>query len=952
MVSLAKDDGTKVAGKSDIVHIYDGLASEFEWTFGEEDFAEKRAYFVSLEEMAAWLEAQSTNTADNPLGIKLSVDMADLAAPALDNAAHIDPLGRLYAALDGKYVEADLSGSTGNIVDGSLAYGTALAVQRSNHNRIVKITLPSTLERIGDTAFVRADMEIAYPASLKEIGNYAFRYSTIAEFDFSGTALEEIGVGAFLNCPNIESLVIPRSLRGFAERPYVPSTATNLRASGTPQLTDPFSSSSSDPGLDAISFTGTGPLSVETENFPDGRRIQYWMRTEEGGGKTLFYYRVNFYDPNTDGPAITIPQGVVRLGDNLFYSGSGFSTVRLSGVVLPDTLEHIGDFAFAGQEHISRIDLPRGLKTLGRAAFEDCGLLEFLNIGDTQVESIGAFALYTGSNVTTDHGRLWRRVPDAESDNSVVVFPPTLKTVGDNAFGGGYYFDMSAKLTKADFSQTQLTSVGIEAFAYCKLLEEVVFPDTLKSIEMLAFEHCPNLERVNFPPSLETLGAGAFNAAALIGGDQTALINRKLRMVDLSRTKLTRLPGAFRLCVEIDTVRLPPTLRYIDNEAFRYSGKITTFDIPLDSQLESIGSNVFNVTANETGGTVVNTGLTSLNLPASLKSLGNNALAGLAGLASITIPASLESVGSGVFTGCVALEEINVVGTGPLTTDSAKRLLIKNNVVLTGLSAYDGVVNIPEGVTEIGAYAFGATAVADAAKLTGATFPSTLTKIGDYAFYNCSAYAGSVTIPEGVTEIGAYAFAGSSAANAVKLTGATFPSTLEKIGDYAFRFCSGLTGTINFPATLKEIGNYAFQYCTGLDTAISFPSSSALRSIGNYAFNNCTAIPSIDFSNTALETVGNYAFGNVNSLVAIEFPATVKTFGNSTFTKSSNADLAITLNSATPPAVGTNFISAALRTAGTAKGVCIYVPSGSVDAYKNSTAPNWATYKDVITAKP
>jgi hypothetical protein len=983
IVSLANSERTKFAGKSDIVHIHKDKTSEFEWTFGEADFAEKRNYFISLDEMRLYLETQSVNDAINPLTVKLNVDMADLVAPALDNAANIDPLGRLYTALDGKYVDLDLSDSNGNIADGSLNYAASLASQRNNYDRIVKITLPSTLTRIGSAAFARSDMEIVFPASLKEIGDNAFSSSSISVFDFSGTALEKIGVAAFSSCNSITSLVIPRSLKGFAVQPYTQATpsASNTGA-GTPNPANPFPATLP---FDAISFAGTGPLSVETEDLADSKHIQYWMRTEEDGGKTLFYYRADFSSANgntSEGSPveITLPSGLTKLGDAVFYYSSN---LRLSKVTLPDSLVHIGDFAFLEQNVVAEIELPRGLKTIGRAAFHKCASLVSMNIGDTQLESIGAFALLTGSGSgASNAGKLWQSGGDP--DNSVVIFPATLKTIGDYAFGHDLYNNISAKFTKVDLSLTRLTGTGVATFARCTALEEVVLPDTLKSIGNNAFKICPVLTTINFPESLESLGATAF-----AGATGAANVNQHLTELDLSKTKLTRIPASsFEYNVALERVRLPPRLKYIGDYAFRYDGKIAELDIPSDSRLEVIGKQVFYSTRNATNGTVVNNVLTSLELPVSLKTLNATTFQGLTALARVTLPAGLEYVNYDTFSGCAALTEIVVTGSGPLTSADSNRMLIRDGVAFFVVPTYTGPVEIPEGVTGIRENLF-----RQNTRITSLTLPASLQSIGDYAFSGCTGIVGALTFPASLKSIGNYAFQSCSRITALTLTHSTslesigdyafqnctgitaltFPASLQSIGNYAFNRCKVIDGALAFPASLESIGNYAFQNCTsitalifpasleiigmyafqsctGINTSISFPEGSSLFNIGSNAFNTCTAVPSMDFSNTKLETVDGLAFNNVHALTSIVFPATVTTFGNNMFSKSPASNLAITLKSVSPPAVMNNFISAQLRTAGTANGVYIYVPSGSVDAYKGSASPNWSTYEAVITA--
>ena len=58
------------------------------------------------------------------------------------------------------------------------------------------------------------------------------------------------------------------------------------------------------------------------------------------------------------------------------------------------------------------------------------------------------------------------------------------------------------------------------------------------------------------------------------------------------------------------------------------------------------------------------------------------------------------------------------------------------------------------------------------------------------------------------------------------------PSSVTKIGDYAFHRCSGLT-TLNLPSNVTSIGYRAFSECSDL-TSVDLPSS--ITNIGDYVF--------------------------------------------------------------------------------------------------------------------
>lgn len=141
------------------------------------------------------------------------------------------------------------------------------------------------------------------------------------------------------------------------------------------------------------------------------------------------------------------------------------------------------------------------------------------------------------------------------------------------------------------------------------------------------------------------------------------------------------------------------------------------------------------------------------------------------------------------------------------------------------------------------------------------TLPSDLTKIGDYAFYQCAKLA-LTSLPAGVTSIGDRAFY-----NCSYLALTSLPAGLTNIGSYAFYNCSHLALT-SLPTALTTIGSYAFDYCYALDIT-SIPAG--VTSIGSYAFEKCTLLKSITFLGTP-NTIGNRAFYNCSALRTINVP--------------------------------------------------------------------------------
>jgi len=210
-------------------------------------------------------------------------------------------------------------------------------------------------------------------------------------------------------------------------------------------------------------------------------------------------------------------------------------------------------------------------------------------------------------------------------------------------------------------------------------------------------------------------------------------------------------------------------------------------------------------------------------------------------------------------------------------------------------------VVIEEGVTGIGAYAFGSLDAIHSVEL-----PDSLVTIGDSAFAwadNLSA----VTIPENVDYIGAAAFAGTG------ITSVVIPDNQVQIMERAFSQCTNLekliipssatvgADFINSTPKLKTAGPiggdynfefgwtdiipaYAFQECRDLESVV-LPDT--ITSIGEDAFYGCSSLQAIELSQS-LEEIQGRAFCGCYSLETVEIPNGVKEIGPFAFSACSS----------------------------------------------------------------
>ena len=132
----------------------------------------------------------------------------------------------------------------------------------------------------------------------------------------------------------------------------------------------------------------------------------------------------------------------------------------------------------------------------------------------------------------------------------------------------------------------------------------------------------------------------------------------------------------------------------------------------------------------------------------------------------------------------------------------------------------------------------------------------TVTKIGDYAFEYCSGLTGSLNIPDPVVSIGISAFEYCSG-----FTGnLTIPNSVTTIGDYAFNYCSGFTGGLTIPNSVTAIGVAVFNNCGGFTGNLTIPNS--VTKIGFAAFQACRGFTGdLTIPNSVTE-IGAFAFMN------------------------------------------------------------------------------------------
>lgn len=221
-------------------------------------------------------------------------------------------------------------------------------------------------------------------------------------------------------------------------------------------------------------------------------------------------------------------------------------------------------------------------------------------------------------------------------------------------------------------------------------------------------------------------------------------------------------------------------------------------------------------------------------------------------------------------------------------------------------------VDIPEGISEIGPYAFYGT------RITSICIPATIKSMGEGAFGRSQLV--DVRFEEGTTisSLPEDAFTGCE-----HLTHIDIPKSVTEIGPYAFEHCYTLDGVI-IPDGVKRIEKGVFRQCVSL-SSIQMPS---VTEIGNSAFEECRSLHRVVLYN--VRTIGTSAFANCYTLYTVCLPKTLEIINEHAFDMCRSINR-ILMEGGVPPSMNGEEIFAKVTQQVAAT---LYVPVGAKATYQ------------------
>ncbi|MBQ8511248.1 MAG: leucine-rich repeat protein, partial [Clostridia bacterium] len=619
----------------------------------------------------------------------------------------------------------------------------------------------------------------------------------------------------------------------------------------------------------------------------------------------------------------------------------------------PETVTTVGKYAFYYTKYLQSITLPDALETVENNAVYYGDMLTDIIVHSTDAVYSGSLSIncstskitVTAHNASTteyyakEKGYTFK-VFDGETDTADVMYEGFCNT--DETVKWELYDDGLLRISGTGAMDDYSSSSSVPWYSYrSSKVKSIEVADGVTHIGKYAFADCYSSESVSIADSVTSIGDYAFRE------------NNKLASLTLSANLTTIGNYSFTSCYKLTSITIPASVTFIGTNAFNGISMLTEIIVEdgntaycseygvlfnadkttliLYPRAKTDTEYVVPSTVTTLSGSAFSdvSKLTSLTLPASLKTVGVQAIRYGDYLKNITIYSMdaefvtnsfyLSSPSTVTITvhdgstaeiyakelGCIVqyfdgeTDTANTVAEGTcgdnLTwiLDDNGLLVISGEGAMTNFTSASGApwyeykskvqsIAVEEGITSIGDYAF----YYYETNLTSVTLADSITAIGNYAFYYCDEVT-EFNIPANLVSIGTGAFN-----RMYVFTELDLPDTLTTIGSSAFSNCNNIT-YVRIPASAATIADNAFRYCTALESIVVDADNTAYSSEDGvfydkgktilYTYPADSALTSYEIPDTVTE-IKSYAFYYTSLLESVTIPESVTTLGQYNFT--------------------------------------------------------------------
>ena len=213
-----------------------------------------------------------------------------------------------------------------------------------------------------------------------------------------------------------------------------------------------------------------------------------------------------------------------------------------------------------------------------------------------------------------------------------------------------FIYRMMPNLKNLDIAEVNITALPTQAFYNSKNVEHLILPNTLITIGEEMF-YQSDLRSVVIPTNVTTVGYSAFKRCSSL---TTVTFEKESQLKTIGGDYYYG--GAFSDCTALTSIEIPASVETIGNTAFSDCSSLATVTFEKGSRLKTIGNNAYYRC----------TSLTSIEIPASVETIEKKAFMHCSSLATVTFEkgSQLKTIAGdsydGAFSDCTALTSIEI----------------------------------------------------------------------------------------------------------------------------------------------------------------------------------------------------------------------------------------------------------------------------------------------------
>ncbi len=544
---------------------------------------------------------------------------------------------------------------------------TTIGVFAFRHSKLKKITIPASVTIIEKEVFSFCEDLIAINV-VEDNPNYCSENgilfnkdkSTLIQYPANSTPTEykipstvkTIGSNAFDDCANLQTITIPNSVTeigggGFGEAPDMGGMkAITTLISEIETVSNCKLNWQVFGGIDKTTCT----LKVPEGKVEDYKQAEQWKdfgeNIKENKENEFISGALKYRITSTDPAEVEVirneprPTGEVIIPEKVSYNNTEYAVTS------------IGEHAFSETSDITAVTIPNSVKKLKDFAFIRC------------------------------HGL------------TSIVVPNSVTEIGYESLG---HCDNLSSITLSN----SLTKIPECAFSQDKKLTTITIPESVNSLGVQAFWLCSSLQSINLPKSINNIGGGAFNSCTALN-----LITSEIEDIKSVTMGANVFDG-----VDKTNCKLKVPVGTADN--YKQAEQWKDFTNIVENKLEvgdqfvengityeitSVSPKEVKVVASNpkpTGEVNIPTAVNQGNAKSGFKvvSIDANAFANCTELTSVNIPKTIKNIGDEAFANCTNLTSVTLNANDP-------NKITMGNDVFKGVDKDKCKINVPKGTEE------------------------------------------------------------------------------------------------------------------------------------------------------------------------------------------------------------------------------------------------------------